>query len=228
MRAVLTDIEGTTSSLSFVKDVLFPYARRHLKDFVRSHAEDPAVRAVLDDVRARENALGLDAEGVVAILDQWMSEDRKITPLKALQGMIWKSGYESRELLGHVYDDAVAHLGAWHAQGVPLYVYSSGSVEAQRLLFGHTKFGDLTELFSGFFDTTVGAKLDAASYRVIAAHVALPPGDILFLSDNVAELDAARLAGMGTTWLDRSPGRSDAPGAGEHPRASTFDDVRLG
>jgi enolase-phosphatase E1 len=221
MRAVLTDIEGTTTSLSFVKDVLFPYSRRHLRAFVLAHQDDPAVSAILDDVRTLERASALGTDEIVAALDRYILEDRKVTPLKRLQGMMWRSGYESGELRSHVYDDAVAALRAWHARGIPLYVYSSGSVDAQKLLFGHTSFGDLTPLFSGFFDTTTGAKLDAASYRAIASKVVLQPEDILFLSDSVAELDAARLAGMQTLWVDRE----GAQPAGDHRRITTFGEI---
>jgi enolase-phosphatase E1 len=223
MRAVLTDIEGTTTSLSFVKDVLFPYSRRHLGDYLRAHEKEPGVRAVLHDVRAIEPAQTTDE--IVAVLDRWILEDRKVTPLKALQGMMWRRGYDNGELLAHVYDDAVAALRAWHARGIPLYVYSSGSVDAQRLLFGHTSEGDLTPLFSGFFDTTTGPKLDAASYRSIASKVGLEAGDIRFLSDNVAELDAARLAGMQTVWVDREGARPMTHSPSDHRRVTTFAEI---
>jgi enolase-phosphatase E1 len=224
--AVLTDIEGTTSSLSFVKEVLFPYSRRHMREFLRAHGADLGVAPLLDEIRAREGAGALDVDGVAAALDRWILEDRKVTPLKTLQGMIWQAGYARGELQGHVYDDAVEALQAWHARGLTLYVYSSGSVEAQRLIFGHTRFGDLTGFFAGFFDTTTGAKLDAASYRTIAAKIGLSPGDVLFLSDNVAELDAARLAGMQTMWLDRDENVHDQAGSSEHPRAETFREIQ--
>jgi enolase-phosphatase E1 len=220
MRAVLTDIEGTTTSLSFVKDVLFPYSRHHLGEYVRVHEKEPAVRAVLEDVRAIEPAQTTDE--IIAVLDRWILEDRKVTPLKALQGMMWRSGYDNGELVAHVYDDAVAALRAWHARGILLYVYSSGSVDAQKLLFGHTSHGDLTPLFSGFFDTTTGPKLDAASYRSIASKVALPAGDIRFFSDSVPELDAARLAGMQTSWVDRE---GTHPVTHDHGRITTFAEI---
>ena len=225
-RAILTDIEGTTSSLSFVRDVLFPYSRRHLRTYLREHAQEDFVRPILEDVRAREGSPDLDVDGVADALDRWIAEDRKVTSLKALQGAMWKRGYGTGELVSHVYDDAVDGLRSWHARGVALYVYSSGSIEAQRLLFGHTRFGDLTGLFTGFFDTTTGAKLDAASYRAIATSVGLPAADVLFLSDSVPELDAARLAGMETTWLVREGTAEDQPGGDAHRRAATFDAIR--
>jgi enolase-phosphatase E1 len=142
-----------------------------------------------------------------------------VTPLKTLQGLIWAEGYARGDLRGHVYDDALVALRAWHARGVALYVYSSGSVAAQKLLFGHAEAGDLTGLFTGFFDTTVGGKLVASSYHAIARSIGVSPGDILFLSDHVGELDAARTAGLATTWIDRDASTDDAHG---HPRTSTF------
>jgi enolase-phosphatase E1 len=202
VQAIVTDIEGTTSSLSFVKEVLFPYARQHLGDYVRCHAEEDAIVPLLNDVRmAAGEDLGL--EGVIAQLEQWIDEDKKITPLKALQGMVWEQGYRQGDFQGHIYADARDKLAQWQQQGIRLYVYSSGSVYAQKLLFGHTQYGDLNPLFSGYFDTRVGAKVEADAYRHIAQAIGCPAGDILFLSDIEAELDAARAAGMQTRWLVR-------------------------
>lgn len=220
IKAIVTDIEGTTSSLSFVKDVLFPYARAHMAAFVRAHAHEPAVRAQLDEVR-RVLGGSADDEAVIGQLIQWIDEDKKITPLKALQGMIWEAGYRQGDFKGHVYEDALRKLKAWHAQGVKLYVFSSGSVQAQKLLFAYSEYGDLTPLFSGYFDTTVGAKREPDSYRKIAADIGLPPGDILFLSDIKEELDAAYSAGMQTVWLLRD---RDLPAA-THPQARSFDEI---
>ncbi|MCB1802862.1 MAG: acireductone synthase [Gammaproteobacteria bacterium] len=222
IRAILTDIEGTTSSISFVKDVLFPYAREHMAAFINAHADEPDVRAALDDV-AREVGQVLDDEAAVAQLLRWIDEDRKITPLKALQGMIWEAGYRNGDFHGHMYPDAVDGLRRWHDAGVKLYVYSSGSVYAQKLLFGHTPFGDLTPLFSDYFDTRIGAKVDSASYRAISEQIGLPASQILFLSDITAELDAAQAAGLRTTQLLREPGMAGSA----HPSADTFDDIRL-
>lgn len=221
LRAVLTDIEGTTSSLSFVKEVLFPYARARLPEFIAAHAGDPAVRRELDEVARSEGRALSDGEAV-EVLRRWMDEDRKATPLKALQGMIWRAGYAGGAYRAHVYDDAVARLRRWHARGVPLYVYSSGSVAAQRLFFGHTTVGDLTPLFAGHFDTTTGPKTEPASYRAIAREVGMPAAQILFLSDVTAELDAARTAGMAT----RLVARDEPPPAGsDHPVVRTFDEI---
>jgi enolase-phosphatase E1 len=223
IKAIVTDIEGTTSSLSFVKDVLFPYSRAGLADFVRRHAGEPAVRAQLDAVRKAVER-DLDDAGVVHQLMAWIDEDRKLTPLKALQGMIWEAGYRRGDFHGHVYEDAVSHLRRWKQQGLRLYVFSSGSVLAQKLLFGHTEYGDLTPLFSGYFDTTIGAKREAGSYLAIAREIGLPPAQILFLSDIREELDAARAAGMKTCWLTRDEAGGDGGG---HPRARRFDDIAV-
>ncbi len=203
IRAVLTDIEGTTSSLSFVKDVLFPYARAHLAAFVRDHAQDHDVVAQLDAACREAGDPALSQEAVIDRLIAWIDQDRKITPLKALQGMIWENGYRNGDFQGHIYADAEQVLRDWHSRGLVLYVYSSGSVQAQKLLFAHTAFGDLTPLFDGYFDTTVGGKLDAGSYRAIAAAIGVAPVEILFLSDVKAELDAAAAAGCRTVWLVR-------------------------
>jgi len=202
-RALLLDIEGTTSSLSFVKDELFPYARARLPSYVAEHAQ--GLSALLDDVRRIEGNAALDTQQLIATLLRWIGEDRKLTPLKSLQGLIWQEGYERGELRGHVYEDAVEALRAWHAAGVKLYIYSSGSVLAQRLIFSHTAYGDLTPCFSGFFDTTIGSKLEPDSYRAIATQIGLPPAAMLFLSDHFGEISAAAIAGMQVIHVCRDP-----------------------
>ena len=206
IKAILTDIEGTTSAVSFVFDVLFPYARQHLPGFVRAHAEEPAVAAQLAAVRAESGEADADVERVIAILLEWIAADRKATPLKALQGMVWEQGYRAGQLKGHVYPDAVEALRAWHAAGYALNVYSSGSIQAQKLIFGCSEAGDLTPLFDAYFDTTSGGKREAASYARIAAALARPAGEILFLSDVVEAIDAAQAAGMATCGLARDGG----------------------
>lgn len=203
IRALLTDIEGTTSSISFVKDVLFPYARRALPAFLKARGKDPEVARWVDAVGAEIGAAGPDA-CIAEVLQGWIDEDRKHTALKALQGMIWKAGYENGDFAAHVYADASEQLRAWHAAGLPLYVYSSGSVGAQKLFFGHSEAGDLLPLFSGHFDTEIGGKREAISYTRIAAALERSPAEFLFLSDVVEELDAAREAGMQTVLIDRS------------------------
>ncbi|HHM06469.1 MAG TPA: acireductone synthase [Gammaproteobacteria bacterium] len=221
IRAILTDIEGTTSSLNFVKEVLFPYARARLADFVRDHGHESAVRRCLDETRALCKVDMTDDEAV-RVLETWTDEDRKATPLKALQGMIWEQGFRAGHFTGHIYEDAARCLKAWRAQGLRLYVYSSGSAQAQKLYFAHSDFGDLSGLFQGFFDTTSGPKRDTASYRRIAAQIALPPGHILFLSDVKEELDAAAAAGMATRWLVRD---GDIDGGAAHLQVASFDDI---
>ncbi len=226
-RAILTDIEGTTSSISFVKDVLFPFARRALPAFVKVRGQEPAVRKWLDLVATEMGGMCQDAM-IGEVMQGWIDEDRKHTALKALQGMIWADGYRNGDFTAHVYPDAADALQRWHANGVPLYVYSSGSVAAQRLFFGHSDAGDLTGLFSGWFDTEIGGKRDADSYRAIAADIGLPAPQMLFLSDVVAELDAARDAGMDTVLIDRlqdypEPRGEDA--ANGHRRLESFEGV---
>ncbi|MDB5685629.1 MAG: enolase-phosphatase, partial [Rhizorhabdus sp.] len=211
--------EGTTSSIAFVHDVLFPYARTRLADFVRAHRD--AVAPILDQIRAEAGAIDLDDEACIARLLAWHDEDRKIAPLKTLQGMIWADGYAQGAFTGHVHVDAVAALRRWHAQGIALYVYSSGSVDAQKLLFGHSDFGDLAPLFSGFFDTATGGKRDAGSYAAIARAIGLDPAAILFLSDVPEELAAARLAGLSVILVARD---GAADGAG-FPVAASFDTI---
>ncbi len=221
IKAILTDIEGTTSSISFVKDVLFPYAREHMEDYVTANLDDPAVRQALDDV---DNEVGrlLNVDQAIAQLVAWIDEDRKITPLKALQGLIWEAGYQDGDFHGHVYPDAAEQLRNWQASGIDLYIYSSGSVHAQKLLFGHTAYGDLTPLFSDYFDTRIGAKPQADSYRRIQEKIGLPADEILFLSDAIAELDAARAAGMQTTQLVRDGQATPT----SHPVAKDFNEVK--
>lgn len=230
MTTILTDIEGTTSSISFVKDVLFPYARARLPAFVREHGQEPEVRRWLDEVAVEISASACQDAVIVETLQGWIDEDRKHTALKALQGMVWQAGYREGDFTAPLYPDVAPALRAWHAAGHRLAVYSSGSVAAQQLLFAHTDNGDLTALFSGFFDTEVGGKREAASYRAIAARLAAQPRDTLFLSDVVAELDAARDAGLRTVLLDR---RQDYPeprlddAANGHPRAESFADIAI-
>jgi len=223
IKAIVTDIEGTTSSLSFVKDVLFPYARANLPDYVRQHKDESTIKQLLDDT-CKEAGIEFDTEGAIAQLIQWVDQDKKITPLKALQGLIWEAGYKQGDFKGHLYQDAVNNLKAWKDKGISLYVYSSGSVLAQKLLFGHTDSGDLTPLFSGYFDTMIGGKKEADSYRKIAVEIGYPAHNILFLSDIKEELDAAKHVGYQAFWLTRD----QVPNIhAEHLQVSSFDDIEL-
>ena len=226
---ILTDIEGTTSSISFVKDVLFPYARRELPRFVQEHGHEPDVRHWLDVVAVEHGSICSDAV-IVETLQGWIDQDRKHTALKALQGMLWREGYERGDYRAHVYPDAAEALQRWHEAGYTLAVYSSGSVAAQKLLFHYSEAGDLQPVFSAWFDTEVGHKRSADSYRLIADSLNHRPEDIVFLSDVVEELDAAREAGLRTVMLDR---REDypQPRTGEathgHVRVESFVDTGI-
>jgi enolase-phosphatase E1 len=223
IKAVLTDIEGTTSSIAFVHEVLFPYARQHLPGYVHAHQDDPQVKSILLAV-GEEAARPLSIDETIAQLIQWIDQDRKVTPLKALQGLIWEDGYQRNAFHGHVYADTVSTFRRWHEQGIPIYIYSSGSVHAQQLLFAHTRYGDLTPLFSGYFDTRVGKKTAAQSYAAIRDQLQLEAGAILFCSDIPAELDAARAAGMQTCWFIRD---AAAANDGGHPAVKSFTEVDL-
>lgn len=204
IRAIVTDIEGTTTPIAFVHQVLFPYARERLAAFVAAHSGDAAVAAALADARALGGVPDASTDETVVLLLSWIDEDRKAGPLKLLQGMIWRQGYEAGVLKGLVYPDAAAMLRRWHDRDLRLFVYSSGSEEAQKLIFGYSDQGDLTPLFEGFFDTRIGGKLDTASYEAIARAAEMPAGEVLFLSDHAGEIAAARAAGMQCVQIDRA------------------------
>jgi enolase-phosphatase E1 len=210
VKAILTDIEGTTSSIAFVAETLFPYARARLADYVAAHPVETA--PILAEIAAAEPG------DPIATLRRWIDEDRKATPLKLLQGMIWADGYATGAFSGHVYADAVAGLRRWHQAGVKLYVFSSGSVGAQKLLFGHSDAGDLTPLFSGYFDTSTGPKREAESYAKIAAAIGVEAEAVLFLSDTPQEVAAARAAGLAARLIDRAGASGDI---------ASFDEVAL-
>ena len=214
---ILTDIEGTTTSISFVHDVLFPYATAHLPAWVRSHRSEPRVQAALHQVSetmTQEQGLATDEAQQIAALLQWIQDDRKHPALKAIQGFLWKDGYETAAFKSHMYPDVAPALARWQARGIKMGVYSSGSVPAQRLLFGYSEVGDLQPYFSDYFDTAVGHKREVQSYLNIQKAIGLPAEAILFLSDIPEELDAAKAAGMqvmhllrpGTAACERHPG----------------------
>lgn len=203
IKAVLTDIEGTTAPVTFVAEVLFPYAAERLDAFVRANLKDRAVAEALAETAELEGRK-LSLDEAIATLLGWIKADRKATPLKTLQGKIWREGYESGVIRSPVYGDAVTALKAWKARGLRLDVYSSGSVEAQILLYRHTEAGDLTGLFSGYYDTRIGPKVEAASYGAIAREIGVAPAEILFLSDLPREVDAALKAGLKSWRIDRA------------------------
>lgn len=219
--ALVTDIEGTTSDISFVQKVMFPYARQALPKYLSTHAQDPKVSPWIAQIAAEVGCESNDLATISTTLTRWIDEDRKHTALKALQGQVWEQAFRNGEFVAHAYPDAVSALQRWHADGIPLYVYSSGSIQAQKLYFEHTQDGDLRPCFSDYFDTTSGPKREADSYRRIANSIGLPPQNILFLSDIGAELDAARAAGWKTAQVVRE-GTSAAP---NHLQVSRFDQL---
>lgn len=224
IKAVVTDIEGTTTSISFVADVLFPYAKQRITSFIAEHQDEPAVKTEIEAARQLADEPDATIERVGEILVQWIEQDKKATPLKALQGMIWRYGYEDGSLKGHLYPEVADKLQEWKEQGVQLNIYSSGSEAAQKLLFGYSEAGDLTPLFSHYFDTRIGGKKEVDSYRNIQKSLNLPAKEILFLSDIVAELDAAAAAGLKTIALDRE---CIGDGFGSHPFVHDFNAIDL-
>ena len=234
IEAVLLDIEGTTTPIAFVYQTLFPYARTHVADYLARHQEDPACRAavaLLGDEYGKEMPdAGRPSGGkpdasvptIVAYVESLMDQDRKSRGLKTLQGLIWEEGYRSGELRGQVFPDVKPALERWRAAGMRISIYSSGSVLAQQLLFQSTNAGDLTPLIDGYFDTTVGPKQSAESYRTIVAQLDVSPAQVLFVSDIERELDAAREAGLTTALCIRT---GSASAEGSHVVIQTFDDL---
>lgn len=220
------DVEGTTTSISFVHDVLFPYAKERLESFITSQMDDPAILETLAQTKQtvlEEEQKTITNEEAIAQLLAWIEADRKHPALKSLQGKIWSVGYQSSELKGHVYPDVPEALAAWKAAGYQLGIYSSGSIEAQRVLFGHSVYGDLNSYFSNNFDTSIGQKRDVKSYFNISSELGLDPGEILFLSDISEELDAAKMAGFKTIQLVRL---EDVPFK-EHKQVKNFLDIKF-
>jgi enolase-phosphatase E1 len=228
-RAVVLDIEGTTTPLTFVHDVLFPHARARLDEAVARRGSDPRIEEALQllaEEHLRDLAEGHDipAFGDGAAYARWlMDRDRKSTGLKQLQGVIWEAGYRDGSLRSDLFADVPRALAAWHEAGVEVWIYSSGSVLAQRLLFGHTPWADLTPWIGGWHDTTTGPKLEPASYAAIAREIGVAPGEVLFLSDARRELDAAAAAGLATGLLRRPGNPKDDPGP--HPVYEDFLDL---
>ena len=203
-KAILLDIEGTTTSIAYVADILFPYARARIPAWVPAHRDE--IAATLSTMPPGDP---------VATLLAWMDVDAKETALKHIQGRIWREGYEAGELKAHVYPDTPEALKRWTEAGIKICIYSSGSIEAQKLIFGHSEAGDLTRYLSGYFDTTTGPKREGDSYARIAAALNLDPADILFVSDVAAETDAAKSAGLRALLIDRDTGQGDVAGFAE-------------
>jgi enolase-phosphatase E1 len=234
-RIVLLDIEGTTTPIDFVYNVLFPYARRRMQEFVQAHSIDvqSEIHQLIEE-NAQDLGQGLRpplieaheparTESVAAYALWLMDQDRKSTPLKSLQGRIWEMGYEAGELQSQLFADVPPAFTRWRDAGRDICIYSSGSKLAQRLLFAHTEAGDLTGFIRDYFDTNVGAKREAASYRHIAAALGCTPSVIIFVSDVVAELDAARDAGLQTRLCVR-PGNPPPPPS-SHRVIHSFDEA---
>lgn len=225
--AIVVDIEGTTSATEAVHVGLYDYARPRLGPWIDAHRADPEVAAA---VAATIEAGGLAADAataeVVAVLHAWMDADVKAVPLKTLQGQIWAAGFAAGELTPHFFDDVAPALRAWHADGITLAVFSSGSVASQKPWFAHAAAGDLTELMTGFFDPVAAApKREPGAYEKIAAALGVEPARALFLSDVPAELDAARAAGWRTTGLRRPGEPAEAWDFGDHPVVASFAEV---
>lgn len=231
-RGILLDIEGTTSAVSYVYEVMFPYARSGLDAYLASHWDDAATAAACEQM-ARD--VGCDSLSQDEMRDEairLMEGDVKATGLKQLQGLIWEAGFKSGELRAHVFPDVSPALAAWREAGVDLRIYSSGSVHAQKLFFAHSQCGDLLPYISAHYDTTTGPKREAQSYQRIADDWTLgnqpaQAAEILFLSDVVAELDAAQSAGMQTALVAREGNAPVEPGHA-HPAITSFDQIVLG
>jgi enolase-phosphatase E1 len=239
INTILLDIEGTTTPVDFVYKTLFPFARLRIRQYLTAHLSDEEMRPVIQQFREEHlsdetaglnpPALNLDSqpdqiETLGRYIDWLMDRDRKSTPLKTLQGVIWQAGYLAGELLGEVFADVPTAFKRWHHQGIKISIYSSGSVLAQKLIFAHTAYGDLTGFIDANFDTNIGGKREAESYRRIAESLNYPPSNILFISDVVSELDAAQAAGFQTLCSVR-PENQPLDSKSTHPIIHSFDEV---
>lgn len=225
IKYIITDIEGTTTSISFVYDVLFPYFRNNI-EVVKGMLDNEVVKhSIIETQKIVQQETGrlIDIDGAIVQLKTWSAEDRKIGPLKSIQGILWETGYKNGEIKGHVYADVPPKLKEWKNKGIELGIYSSGSVKAQQLLFGHSVYGDLNPYFSFNFDLNIGHKREISSYQKIAENLHAHPETILFLSDIVEELDAAQSAGFQVIQLVR-----EGTMAGKnHPVARSFAGIDL-
>ncbi len=231
IKIILLDIEGTTTPIDFVFQVLFPYARNHTQEFLAQHWDESQAEISqlelehAEDERQGLNPPALDSsqlESVVAYIYWLMDQDRKSTPLKSLQGKIWEEGYKNGALKSQLFSDVPAGFERWKQQRI--CIFSSGSVLAQKLLFTYTEFGDLSKFISGWFDTTIGNKRDMTSYQHIADTLQSEPNEILFISDVTAELEAAQVAGMQTCLSIRS-GNPLQPNAQNFLAITSFDQL---
>ena len=221
IRAIVTDIEGTTTDIRFVHNVLFPYARERLAHYLRAGEHREPVNVLLNELRGEIHAPAASVDELIETLYKFMDEDRKSTTLKAIQGHIWREGYVNGDFTGHLYPDVVPAMRRWSDADIDIYIYSSGSVSSQKMLFSHSTEGDVSGLLSGFFDTHVGAKRQVSSYRNISMKTGVPVHPLQFLSDIREELDAARESGWKTVQLIR--GEPDTQST--HRQATSFDDI---
>jgi len=227
VRHVIVDIEGTTSASAFVYDVLFPYSRERFAPWIAAHASELETAAVIAAVGAEIGVEDPSPDQVVDALTEWIDADRKVTPLKTLQGLIWEEGFANGDLTSHFFPDALTALGTWHDAGLPISVYSSGSVLAQRNWYAHSPAGDLTHWMSGYYDTAnAGPKRESSSYDSIAEAIGADPGTLLFCSDVVAELDAASEAGWQVVRV-RRPGEPHAVEHSAYPEVAEMTAIHL-
>lgn len=226
MKYILMDIEGTTTSISFVHDVLFPFSSKRIPSFIEENSDNNTVKSLLEETKqtilAEEKTVASEQEIIEKLLF-WIKTDRKHPALKALQGMIWDEGYKSGELKGHIYPDVPKAFEIWKQQGITLGIYSSGSIEAQKALYKNSIFGDLHTFISNNFDTSSGHKREEKSYSNICQSLNIAPSEILFLSDINEELDAAKKTGLNTIQLVRL---TDVPSSG-HPQVKNFLEIKI-
>ena len=228
VRHVVVDIEGTTSASAFVFDILFPYATERFPAWLSEHAGEADTDRIAREVAREAGLVDPTSDEVVAVLRQWVAEDRKVTPLKELQGLIWEEGFARGELVSDFFPDALVALRAWHDAGLPISIYSSGSVLAQRNWYAHSPAGDLTSWIAGYYDTAnAGPKREERSYRAIAEAIGADPATLLFCSDVVAELDGAADAGWQVVRV-RRPGEPHAVADSTYPEVAEMTDIHLG
>ena len=221
----LFDIEGTITDINFVKNILFPYAAKNLAAYIQAHIDDQKIQ----DIWQESNLLvgkELSVSEWIEQLQEWIALDQKVTPLKTLQGLIWQQGYAQGDFKGHLYQDAYDFLHQNHLKEQPMAIYSSGSVQAQKLLLHYSIFGDLTNYFKGFFDTNIGGKLEQISYIKIAETLKIPANQMTFFSDHSGELDAAKAAGYQTIQLHRADGAA-SPLSQNHSAIANFQEFSL-
>ena len=224
IRAILLDIEGTTTPIAFVHEVLFSYARDHVKEYLANNPDAEDI-ARLREEHAADISKGEQPPAELAAYVEWLiARDRKSTGLKSLQGKIWRQGYLDGSLKSQVYADVAPAFARWRVRGLSINIFSSGSILAQQLLFAHTNAGDLTKFIDQYFDTNVGKKAEAVSYRRIAEALSVRAEEVLFISDVVPELDAANEAGM-QTLLSIRPRNPPQEGAERYRAIYSFDEL---